>query len=89
MTVIDKGFPSLTDLGHHSARHATQESEAMGALCNAFERSRLTLAQRLQNFSLYTRRQDVARFLAKCEIFKLALDVNGSAIECGVFAGGD
>lgn len=42
---------------------------------------------RLENFPKYVRRQQLKRFLALYEIFKLVLPVKGSIIECGVFRG--
>jgi len=57
-------------------------------LSRAFGNSSLPLAQRLQNFACHVRRQDIARFLVKHELFKLNLAANGSIVECGVFAGG-
>lgn len=60
----------------------------MDNLCETFTSSRVPLAQRLQTFSRHIRRQDIARFLAKHELFKLSLPANGSIVECGVFAGG-
>lgn len=44
--------------------------------------------ERLQSFPLYTPRQDVTNFLVRYEIFKRALPVQGSIIECGVLRGG-
>ncbi len=44
--------------------------------------------ERLQNFSLYTPRQDLTNFLVRYEIFKRVLQVQGSIIECGVLRGG-
>jgi len=43
--------------------------------------------ERLQNFSLYTPRQDLTNFLIRYEIFKRVLQVQGSIIECGVLRG--
>jgi hypothetical protein len=43
---------------------------------------------RLQTFPRHVRRQDIARFLTKYELYKLTLPANGSVVECGVFAGG-
>jgi hypothetical protein len=43
--------------------------------------------ERLQNFSLYTPRQDLTNFLLRYEIFKRVLGVQGSIIECGVLRG--
>jgi len=42
---------------------------------------------RLENFPKYVRRQHLKRFLAMYELFKLALPVKGSVVECGVFRG--
>lgn len=42
---------------------------------------------RLENFPKYVRRQHLKRFLAMYEVFKLALPVKGSVVECGVFKG--
>ena len=79
--------PDLLVLGH-VAKHTPAEKGLLEELCNTFDRSQLPLSYRLQNFPRHVRRQDIARFLAKYEIFKLALPANGSVIECGVFAGG-
>jgi hypothetical protein len=79
---------SLLSHGHHLGKHSPQEREAFDQFAGAFKESRLPLGQRLANFPRHVRRQDVARFLAKYELFKLALPANGSVAECGVFAGG-
>ncbi len=42
---------------------------------------------KLENFPKYVRRQHLKRFLALYEIFKLAMPVKGSIVECGVFRG--
>ncbi len=44
--------------------------------------------ERLQNFTLYTPRQDITNFLVRYEIFKRVLEVQGSIVECGVLRGG-
>jgi len=44
--------------------------------------------EKLSNFSKYVSRQDLTRFLARYEIYKKILDVDGSIIECGVKFGG-
>jgi hypothetical protein len=77
----------LSVLGH-AALHTPTEKGLAEELCAAFEGSQLSVALRLQNFPRHVRRQDIARFLAKYEIFKQVLSVNGSIAECGVFAGG-
>lgn len=72
----------------HSAKHTEKEKGLVSKFCDAFEMSALPLAQRLQFLPRHARRQDIARFLAKYEMFKQSLSVNGSVIECGVYAGG-
>ena len=42
---------------------------------------------KLENFPKYVRRQHLKRFLAMYEVFKLALPVKGSVVECGVYKG--
>jgi hypothetical protein len=79
---------ALKTLGHHLDKYAPAERGVMEELCSAFEQSRVPIAQRLQTFPRHVRRQDVARFLVKHELFKLSLAANGSVVECGVFAGG-
>lgn len=77
----------MTELGHHAALHTAQESEVVADLVAAFEHSPLSLPQRLASFARYAKRQDLARFLTKYELYKLSLGANGSVVECGVFMG--
>ena len=79
---------ALENLGHHVSKYAGHELPLLDKLCNAFTDSALPVAQRLQTFPRHVRRQDIARFLAKHELFRHSLPVNGSIVECGVFAGG-
>lgn len=44
--------------------------------------------EQMQNFPLFTSRQDITRYLAKAELFKKVLHVQGSIVECGVLFGG-
>ena len=52
-----------------------------------FEESNCAADKKLANFPKYVRRQNIARFLAQSEIFKLQLPVKGSIVECGVHHG--
>jgi hypothetical protein len=52
-----------------------------------FEECPDSVEVKLENFTKYVRRQNLKRFLATYEIFKLVLPVKGSVIECGVFRG--
>ena len=53
-----------------------------------FDESACPTADKLRNFAKYVRRQDIARFLCRYEIFKRQLHVKGSLVECGVHHGG-
>jgi Macrocin-O-methyltransferase (TylF) len=44
--------------------------------------------EKLENFAKYVPRQNLARFLARYELFKLIYEVQGSIVECGVLFGG-
>ncbi len=72
----------------HTNKHTSREKDIASGLLDAFETSSLPLPLRLQAFPRHVRRQDIARFLVKYELFKLALPIHGSVIECGVFTGG-
>lgn len=80
-------------MNEHGYRFTAQtrsdnELSYMEELERAIGESSYSGTERMMNFPLYTPRQDVARFLSKYEIFKRALDVQGSVVECGVFFGG-
>ncbi|MDB4915692.1 MAG: dTDP-6-deoxy-L-hexose 3-O-methyltransferase [Gemmatimonadetes bacterium] len=64
---------------------AEQEVGANNA--RIFDASPDSVEIKLENFPKYVRRQHLKRFLAMYEIFKLALPVKGSIVECGVFKG--
>ncbi|HMS19149.1 class I SAM-dependent methyltransferase [uncultured Sphingorhabdus sp.] len=49
-----------------------------------FEGNPSSWETKMENFPKYVRRQNLTRFLALYELFKLTLPVKGSVIECGV-----
>lgn len=53
-----------------------------------FTTSQGTNVEKLANFAKYIPRQNLTYFLAKYEVFKKILDIQGSIVECGVFLGG-
>jgi hypothetical protein len=63
------------------------ERAARAALAEIFASSTDDLATRLDQFPKYVRRQQVTRLLALYEVFRAALEVKGSIINCGVFRG--
>jgi hypothetical protein len=64
---------------------AEQREGQLNAEC--FEQNPGAIESKLDNFPKYVRRQPLTRFLALYEIFKLAMSVKGSIIECGVYEG--
>src|SRR5579862_9650841 len=63
------------------------EKQVGSAVAEIFDRSGDSTEVKLESFPRYVRRQHLKRFLAMYEIFKMALTVKGSVIECGVFRG--
>lgn len=63
------------------------ERDAGLRLVELFESSSDPLEARLAAFPRYARRAHITRFIALYELFKLALPVKGSVVECGVFRG--
>ena len=49
--------------------------------------SKSHVLDKIENFSVYSNRQNINRFLALHELYKLQLDVKGSIVECGVYLG--
>src|SRR5579862_5662497 len=58
------------------------------SLDELWEHSACPTSDKLGNFSKYVRRQDIARFLCRYEIFKRQMGSKGSIVECGVHHGG-
>ncbi|GAA1582148.1 TylF/MycF/NovP-related O-methyltransferase [Actinoplanes couchii] len=63
------------------------ERRVPAAIAEVFTHSADDLPTRLANMARYARRAQVTRFAALYELFKLALPVKGSIVECGVFRG--
>ncbi len=64
-----------------------QETQVGANVARLFEQCPDPIEIRLENFPKYVRRQHLKRFLGLYELFKLALPVKGSVVECGVFRG--
>lgn len=77
----------MTDSGDPKPLRTEQERRAAEQASTLFEASPEPVRTRLENFPKYVRRQNLTRFLALYEIFKLALPVKGSIVECGVNRG--
>jgi hypothetical protein len=73
---------------HDPRTQALFDYSARQALEDYFNDSPGSSTEKLENFAKYVPRQNLARFLARYEIFKLISDVQGSIVECGVLFGG-
>ena len=64
------------------------ETSTRDSVEHLFESSRLSTQEKLSNFPKYVARPVLTRFLSRMECFKLALEVQGDVIDCGVLFGG-
>lgn len=71
-----------------SAGLRTQAESAEGPRnAHLFDTSPLASHTKLEHFPKYVRRQNLTRFIALYELFKLVLEQKGSIVECGVNEG--
>lgn len=75
-------------VGGEGAGRTKQERLSEESLARLFEENPESTTQKLSSFSKYVRRQDITSFLSRFELFKRAMSVKGSVVECGVFRGG-
>jgi hypothetical protein len=73
---------------HDPRTQATGDYTYREALEDYVRESPGTFTEKMENFAKYVPRQNMARFLARYEILKQVLDVQGSIVECGVLFGG-
>lgn len=73
---------------HDPRTQADFDMRSRSALEQFFSESPGSVTEKLENFSKYVPRQNLARFLARYEIFKLIQNIQGSIVECGVLFGG-
>jgi len=73
---------------HDPRTQARFDYSSREALEDYFNNSPGSATEKLENFAKYVPRQNLARFLARYEIFKLIKDIQGSIVECGVLFGG-
>lgn len=73
----------------HDPRTQTRvDYEGRRKLETYFNESPGSSTEKLENFAKYVPRQNLARFMARYELFKLVQHVQGSIVECGVLFGG-
>lgn len=73
---------------HDPRTQASGDYTYREALDHYIRESPGTFTEKMENFTKYVPRQNMARFLARYEIFKRIMDVQGSIVECGVLFGG-
>jgi len=76
--------PPMAAIARH---HSAQDRAAHRLAESAFRTSRTSLINKLEAFPRFATKRSVARFLARYEIYRELLNVNGSFVECGVFNG--
>lgn len=69
-------------------KRTEREQEYQDRMGKFFEEASGTFIEKLSNFARFVRRQDLAVFLYKYELFKKVLEAQGSILEFGVFRGG-
>jgi hypothetical protein len=82
------GNGDISPTMHDPRTQAPFDLTSREALEDYFNNSPGSATEKLENFAKYVPRQNLARFLARYEIFKLIKDVQGSIVECGVLFGG-
>lgn len=71
-----------------TAIQRTKEEQSFSiAMEDYFSKSTMSNYNKLCRFTKYVPRQVLSAFLVKNELFKMALDVHGSIVECGVYDG--
>ena len=65
----------------------TPEKQVGQNIARIFENCPDATEVKLESFTKYVRRQQLKRFLAMYEIFKMVMPLKGSIVECGVFRG--
>lgn len=73
---------------HDPNTQSSSDYKYRNLLANYIAESQGSYVEKFENFAKYTPRQNLARFLARYEIFKLIQNIHGSIIECGVLFGG-
>ena len=82
---------SKTDISptmHDPRTQTASDIQGRSELEEYFTASPGSATEKLENFAKYVPRQNLARFIARYELFNLIKDVQGSIVECGVLFGG-
>lgn len=77
----------MGDLMNTTERGSRHEVDAMGELAALWDKSELSLEERLVSLGLFMRRQELSYLLANYELFKKIAHVKGSIFYFGVYHG--
>ncbi len=78
----------LSPTMHDPVTQAAFDYSSRVALEEYFNNGQGSSVEKLENFAKYVPRQNIARFMARYELFKLIQNIQGSVVECGVLFGG-
>lgn len=73
--------------GVWEGRHSDKDKKAYGLAEHAFERSSIPLLDKLESFPRFATKRSLARFMAREQLFREILHINGNIVECGVLNG--
>jgi hypothetical protein len=79
---------SFMELTREPKNQSAADLAQFAAMEKVFEEAHGSFADKIDAFMKFASRQSVAKFLARYEIFKRIVGINGSIIECGVLHGG-
>jgi hypothetical protein len=82
------GTADISPTMHDPRTQARFDLDSRERLEAYFNASPGSATEKLENFAKYVPRQNLARFLARYEIFRQVREVQGSIVECGVLFGG-
>lgn len=74
-------------LVRETAHQSKNDMDYISQLDAYWHKSQGSAIEKLETFTKFTSRQALTKFIARCEIFKQQLDVNGSIVEVGVHRG--
>jgi hypothetical protein len=79
---------SFMELTREPKNQSAADLAQFAAMEKVFDEAHGSFADKIDAFMKFASRQSVAKFLARYEIFKRIVGINGSIIECGVLHGG-
>jgi hypothetical protein len=81
------GVDDISPTMHDPRTNTRAEVQARYELEDYFREGQGSLTERLENFVKFVPRQNIARLLARYEMLKAVLDIQGSIVECGSLFG--